>query len=356
MIQSVSNGYYGYQNIAPMQNTAYSAPMFAMQPQQPNADTLQFRGQQQPEEESFISRNLGKILIGGLAIAAGAYFTHGKLWGKAAEEVAENTAKDVAKGEKGAIQGAEEAAGKAAGKAAGELSELIKKRESAQGEDLIDITQNIIKKTTDEDVLLAENHKLLEYLEKAEKGELPLKKNSIRGIATCSPIPAEKEDAFEAIADIHAKRGNNSEALSFYQKALDVEGGLCGGDARWIPTMMQLFTKENRTDEGIALAVKHLENRKNDAAGDFQVNLIQALAEGLKTKGKTELAESFELLTKGHYHHDQLTAEDFGKLAKVGLTKEQVATLTGGAGRGGAGREETGAMTKWVLEQVQPKA
>lgn len=107
MIQSVSNGYYGYQNIAPMQNTAYNAPMFAMQPQQPSADTVQFKGQQ-PEEESFVSRNLGKIILGGLAVAATAYFTHGKLWGKAekaAGEVAENTAKGGKKAAEGAAKG-----------------------------------------------------------------------------------------------------------------------------------------------------------------------------------------------------------------------------------------------------------
>lgn len=84
MIQSISNGYYGYQNMGNTSSQMYNAtPIFSGQVQ-PNADTVQFSTPQKKKEGSFIENNIGKILIGAGLLAV-IFATHGK-GAKAVEE------------------------------------------------------------------------------------------------------------------------------------------------------------------------------------------------------------------------------------------------------------------------------
>lgn len=84
MIQSISNGYYGNQNIGNTSGQMYNArPIFAGQVKS-TADTVEFSSPQKKKEGSFIENNIGKILIGA-GILAVLFATRGK-GAKAVEE------------------------------------------------------------------------------------------------------------------------------------------------------------------------------------------------------------------------------------------------------------------------------
>lgn len=326
-IQNIPNG-YNYQNPALLK--AYNnAPVLNMQAQ-PTSDSVQFgQNPNQPQQEkSFLAKHWGGILLAVAGIVGGLLLIkHG------CKDIKDgvNTVKKVA------VEGTTKKV------VEDSLEELLKKRETAQGEDLIDLTQKIIKNTTDDNKLLEENHKLLELLDKAEKGEIVVKKGSFR-TGQASIIPVEKQEAFFDIGKIHEKRNDNVKALEFYHKALQCDGNSSG----IIPTMMPLYIKEGKADEGIALAMKHLEPMKNELSNDNQMDLIKSLAVGLKAKKQNDMAEAFELLVKGNYHYDQLTKEDFAKLSKIGLNEQKVKQLTGGNGR-----EQTGVFTRWVIDKMK---
>lgn len=378
MIQGISNGYYGYQNIGNTSGQMYNArPMFAGQVQ-PNADTVQFSDQQQPEEESFVSRNLGKIILGGLAVAATAYFTHGKLWGKAAEEAASSAGNVAGKtGEKvgntankagNAIEGATQRTATEAGQAvAEEVKGLFKTTTKEERTEL----KKAFKAATKGD---KEHERAFDYLLNAPGLTLEEAKQAIarnfhlsEELQSVKTINADKPEVTAKIREFLKKEQTitppkvETPAASTIKDATKVEVPTAEGVAQPKATEVKVtdapakpVTQEPATTDEIAAASK-----KVPTTTDIFTSEVDELEKFTETLGATDriarnLPKHLQALKDAKTEDERVKALiDFKDLTEKILTDER---MTGNCNnRQGLDDRILGFMDKMGMKQINPQ-
>ena len=149
-----------------------------------------------------------------------------------------------------------------------------------------------------------------------------------------------KERVFCDMASAYKKANNLEKSLEMYSEAYKFMNN--PSIAR---NIAKIHALRGTPEKGIEIAVKDLEKVKDEIFHDEQVFLFDGITECLNAMDKKDLAKSISLLKKGSYHFDQLTKEDIKFLTDRNIDYNTIC--------GGGGREQTGAMAKWVLKELE---
>jgi len=328
-------------------NYGYSTLISSHQIKNQQVPLLHFRASQ-PEQEQSPKRNKTALwlMIGGLATTALLFaLTRGK---KGVTSTATKTAENTAQAVEHAATKTGSRADKYAGKSVEELQSLLKTLDKNDIEHYHVLNEAFEKAyETKGPEAIDLGNQLIKYYDDIMAGKISYKSGG--------PLSTESflTDASNNWGFVRCKRSDICANLSHiykhnkqYDKALDMMAKASfGRDPYAKAEMAKIHALRGTYDEGLDIAKRSLEKCSNEIFGDDQVALMDSIAECLKRKGgREDLVKSIELLKKGSYHFDQLTAEDIKFFTDKNIDYKRIT--------GERGREQTGAMAKWVLEQL----
>jgi hypothetical protein len=153
----------------------------------------------------------------------------------------------------------------------------------------------------------------------------------------------KKEDILWHMSNIQKNQENYNEAINLLDEALKITGDT---NPNIIGDIAKLHAKKDTPWEGINRAKTELEDLKIQIFGDDQAELIKGISDCLEVAKNKDLAKACKLLIQGSYHNN-LTQADLEFLTKT-MKITDVGKLTGNGSR-----EQTGAVAKWVLKELE---
>ena len=225
-----------------------------------------------------------------------------------------------------------------------QISDYLKSADKNKGEYHEALEQLFAKSQSIED-----GEKLIKYYDDIINGKIkfenpkPLTREAILMDShdDWSSIKFRKADVYADMSHIYKKANNYDKALEMMTNTYTLTEFPSAA-----AEIAKLQALKGTPNEGLKLAVSELEKVKNNMFNDEQVFLFNGIKECLEKAGNTELAHSIELLKKGSYTFDKLTPEEIKFLTDKGIDYKTIC--------GEGGREQTGAMAKWVYEKVKP--
>ena len=335
---STANFGYGHFSVNPRKSSQLSD--FSTEEVFDNQQSLlQANKKNLSKESSFIEKNWVPLTIGA-TIAVGAvtaWATHGKVWGvkKPLQEIAGEASSIVNKGKQTFVNASSTitksldqmdvkelqafAQGKT-GKALTEVEEVLffKQYEVA-------LTPNTSLTKDQADQLLKQGRKL------------------VSGQGGNALDVYKKEDILWHMSNIQKNQENYNEAINLLDEALKITGDT---NPNIIGDIAKLHAKKDTPWEGINRAKTELEDLKIQIFGDDQAELIKGISDCLEVAKNKDLAKACKLLIQGSYHNN-LTQADLEFLTKT-MKITDVGKLTGNGSR-----EQTGAVAKWVLKELE---
>lgn len=267
---------------------------------------------------------LGIIALGTLALYKGGT--------KGAKKVAEEAKKEVSQATK-----------KEQKKAVSEVEELIQKKSQATTfDEKFSLTKSIFEKSNNKDCIKA-GQDYLQYLDDIQNGTSVLQdKNLQKFFANADDIAFKKSEIYGKMSDAYKKENNLPKAIETMQKSLEYDTG----NESIIRDLAKLYAENKNPDEGLKIAKNALQEIQDNAFNDNQVCLFDAIAECAKAKSDEKLFKSINILKKGSYNFNKLTPEDIKFLTDNNIDYKTICGANGG-------REQSGAMAKWVLAQIE---
>ena len=335
MIEPIgSTNYNNYNNF--WSNPAYSTNYYGNYQTQAVVSEPNFHGKDDNKTSDKKSNSKQKAIIYslvGLGIIALGTLALYKGGTKGAKKVAEEAKKEVSQATK-----------KEQKKAVSEVEELIQKKSQATTfDEKFSLTKSIFEKSDDKKCIQA-GQDYLQYIDDIQSRKSFLEDKKLQEFfAKSDNIAYVKSGIYGKMSDVYKKENNLPNAIKMMKKSLEYDAE----NEFIIRDLAKLYAENKNPDEGLKIAKSALQKIQDNAFNDNQVCLFDAIAECAKAKGDEKLFKSINILKEGSYNKfKKLSPEDINFITENGIDYQKICGENGG-------REQSGAMAKWVLAQIE---